>query len=297
MKKMIKIGIISIIAIIAIGVMFFSFFVGKSIKVGVETVGPRLTKAPVSLGSVNLSILSGSCELNRFVVGNPEGFYTPEAISMGQIKVDLDTSSIFSDIIVVEEVLIDGAEITFEGSLKGSNIKKIMDNIDSMSGDKKDGDKPAPKKDDSTEGGEKKIQINKLVFKNGKIHMSSQLLRGQSITIPLSDIERNDIGNSEESRKKIFEKLSRRKGKEVDYTASTVPEIVANLFRIIFEEVVSAVVESGRLGNLKKGIGGLGGSILNDDIKDNEDSVEKLKSTAKEKTFEAIDKLKGLFDE
>ena len=296
MKKMIKIGIISIVAIIAIVIVFFSFFVGKSIKVGVETVGPRLTKTPVSLGSVNLSILSGSGELNRFIVGNPEGFHTPEAISMGQIKLDIDTSSIFSDNIVVEEVLIDGAEITFEGSLRGSNIKKIMDNIDSMSGRKGDGDKPASKDDDSAEEGEKKIQINKLVFKNGKIHMSSQLLRGQSITIPLPDIERNDIGNREVSQRTIFDKLNKRRGKEVDYTASTVPEIVANMFRIIFEEVVSAVAESGKLGKLKKGVGGLGGSILNDNVKDSDDGVEKLKSTAKEKTSEAIDKLKGLFN-
>ena len=130
-----------ILIVIALVVIFFSL--NSIVKKGVETVGPRLTKVEMRLGSAKLSPLSGNGRLSKLFVGNPEGYKTPSAIQVGDIKVGLEIGSVLSDTLVVDKVDIQAPEITFEGSLSGNNLSKILDNIEAATG----GEKPAEKTD------------------------------------------------------------------------------------------------------------------------------------------------------
>ena len=64
-----------------------------------------------------------------------------------------------ADRIIIEEIYIDGAEVTYEAGLTGSNIGKIKKNIEEFAGPPKEGEEPKEK-----EGEGKKIQINRFVF-------------------------------------------------------------------------------------------------------------------------------------
>ncbi|MGR3177350.1 MAG: AsmA family protein [Candidatus Anammoxibacter sp.] len=299
MRKYIKIGGIAAAVLVLIAVVFISFFLDKTIKMAVETVGSGITKTQITLESVKLSIFSGSGELKGLVVGNPEGFNTPEAISMGHVKLDLSILSLFSDTIIIEEILVDGAEITYEASIKGSNFKTIMDNVESTVGGttEDEHEQDIPEKDDSPKSAAKKMQINKLVFKNGKIHVSSKMFKGKVVTIPLPSIELYDIGKKSESNSNIFDKLKNLKGKKLDKNEATVQEMIASLFKAIFDTVISAVAESDMLGGkeIRKRIDEISSTVTNKGAAIKEDAVGKLKLPTKEKAAEAIDKLKGLF--
>src|SRR5689334_10844509 len=131
MKKLIVRILLGVVAlgIIALVVVFFSL--NSIVKKGVETVGPQITKVDVKLDAANISPFGGSGQLTKFVVGNPEGYKTPSAIQVGDVKVAVKVGSVFSDTIVVDSINIQAPEITLEGTLTGNNLSKILDNLSS----------------------------------------------------------------------------------------------------------------------------------------------------------------------
>src|ERR1043165_6006064 len=89
MKKLvirIALGVV-ILVIVALVVVFFSL--NTIVKKGVETVGPKLTQVDMRLKAAELSPLSGNGRLTGLFVGNPQGYQTPSAIQVGDIKVGL----------------------------------------------------------------------------------------------------------------------------------------------------------------------------------------------------------------
>jgi hypothetical protein len=60
-----------------------------AIKKGVETFGPQIAKVPVKLDGVSLSLFSGSGAIKGLVVGNPEGYKTDHAMSVGMASVSV----------------------------------------------------------------------------------------------------------------------------------------------------------------------------------------------------------------
>ena len=186
MKKLVVRLVLGIVVLLVIAFAAMFFFLGSIVKKGVETVGPQLTKVEIRLGGANLSPLSGGGTLSDLFVGNPEGYKTPSAIKMGQIKVGLQLASLMSDTIVVNEVDIRAPEITFEGSLGGNNLSKIMANLDAVAG----GDKSAK----SQKKSERKFQVKDLVIRDGKINLSVTALGGKAMTVPLPEIHLTNIG-------------------------------------------------------------------------------------------------------
>ncbi len=192
MKKIIvRIAIVAAVLIVAgLAVVFFSL--NSIVKKGVETAGPMLTKVEVRLDSAKISPLSGSGELKGLFVGNPEGFKTPAAIQMGAIKVAVKPSSLLGQTIVVEELKIQAPEITFEGSLGGNNLSKILANLEAVTG----GDKPE-KTDKPATKSEKKFCVKDVLIEGGQIHLSITALGGKQATVPLPTVHLQNIGTPE----------------------------------------------------------------------------------------------------
>jgi hypothetical protein len=166
-------------------VLFLS--INSIVKKGFETVGPMLTKVEMKLGGAQISPLSGSGHLTDIFIGNPEGFKTESAIKVGEVKVVVRPASLLSDTIVVDEVTILGPEITFEGSLSGSNLGKILANLEAISGGAGAKDEPAAKS-------EKKFAIKQVRIEGGKIRLSVTGFAGNAVPVPLPPVVLNDLG-------------------------------------------------------------------------------------------------------
>jgi len=95
----------------------------------------------------------------------------------------------------VQSIKADGAEITFEGSLSGSNLSKIQENVDayvaSLLG-------PAGKEEKKPATPGKKLQVDELVISNAKINLSMTILGGKSATVPLPDIKLTGLGQGDQ---------------------------------------------------------------------------------------------------
>jgi len=192
MKKIIiriALGVV-ILVIVALVVVFFSL--NTIVKRGVETVGPKLTQVDMRLKAAELSPLSGNGRLTGLFVGNPQGYQTPSAIQVGDIKVGLQISSVMSDTLVVDQVNIQAPELTFEGSLAGNNLSKILANVEAASG----GDQTTKKEPSAGKSG-KKFYVKDLVVQGGKIHVSVSGLGGTSATLPLPELHLQNIGSKE----------------------------------------------------------------------------------------------------
>ena len=208
-KKIIRLVLILVVLLILV-VVAAAFFLGSIVKKGVETVGPKVTKVETKLDGANISLLSGKGELKGVFLGNPQGFNTPAAIKVGSVSLAINAKSILSDKILVYSINVNSPEITFEGSLGGNNLSKILDNIQASTAAPA-GPADGTKKGDS--GGGRKIQVDDFAITGGKINLSMTLLGDRTVTVPLPEIHLQNLGTDSsgitpaELAEKVFKEI------------------------------------------------------------------------------------------
>ncbi|HXJ56911.1 MAG TPA: hypothetical protein VNU68_09625 [Verrucomicrobiae bacterium] len=193
MKKI----LIIIAAVVLLGligvVLAVTLSLDSIVKKGVETVGPQITKTEMKLDGANISLFSGSGTLKGFLLGNPEGYKTPSAVTVGEVAVGVSPRSVFSDKVHVTHVRVKAPEITFEGTLgSANNLSKIMDNVNSVAGVAKGTDSKTPPAD---QGASKKLQVDDFLISDARVHVSMTMLGGKSLTVLLPEIHLANLGN------------------------------------------------------------------------------------------------------
>jgi hypothetical protein len=203
-KKLILSIILVIVIVVVIAIGGIILFLDSLVANGIRKFGTEATGTEVTLGSARISLTGGNVALNSLAIANPKGYQKPAAFGFGRFYVDVDLGTVTSDKIVIETIKIDGIKIDFEPNLTGSNLTDIKNNIMKyVKGSKKAAEqKPVEKKEEPTgETGEKKpekkVVIRKLLITNGEVSISSKTL-GQSVTVPLADIEMTDIGEDKD---------------------------------------------------------------------------------------------------
>lgn len=204
MIKKLALAFAIVVVAIAGAAYYFASNLDSLVKAVVERYGSEATQARVTLKAVELSPTSGTGRLQGLTVGNPKGFSTAEAISLGDIQVALDIATLQSNPIVIKEVLITQPAVTYEYAGSGSNLETIQKNVQAYAAKFGGGSQPAAGQ--GTAGGsgtagsktdaaaERKVIIERLVVRDGKIGISHAALQGRSLSSPLPIIELKDIG-------------------------------------------------------------------------------------------------------
>ncbi len=190
-KNLIKLVIIvAILLVAAIVILFLSL--NSVVKKGVETVGPQVTKVAITLDSVSISVLSGKGTIKGMVIGNPEGYKTESAIRMGEATLQLAPKSLLSDKIVVNKISVVAPEITFEGSLEGSNLTKLLANVEEFTAS-------LPSQGSGKgSGAGRKLQVDDFSITGAKVSLSMNLLGGKKMSVPLPTIHLENLGTGPE---------------------------------------------------------------------------------------------------
>lgn len=196
MKKVLIGGAVVLVLVVAV-LMLVMGNINSIVKKGVETVGPKVLKAPVTLDKVDISVLSGSGKLSGLTIGNPAGFQTEYAFQLGKVEVELDTGSVTTDTIHVKKILIDSPSIIFEGAFDKNNLGQLQKNAKASTASDKIG-APAEEQQ-AADGGGKKILIDYLAIQNGDASISMKLLTDQQLTVELPTIELKDIGKDKDT--------------------------------------------------------------------------------------------------
>jgi uncharacterized protein involved in outer membrane biogenesis len=190
LKKIILWAVIGLLVLVIAAAILVGLFLGRIVKYGVETVGPKLTQTTIKLDSVDLSLLTGSARVKGLVVGNPKGYKAPNAISVGSAVVSFKPMSVLSDKIILKYVNVEAPEITFEGNPLGqNNLKKILGNVNAAvaSLQAAAAAKEPPRAAGLAKPG-KKLEVDEFRITGARVRL------GTGITIPLQDIEFHDLG-------------------------------------------------------------------------------------------------------
>lgn len=191
-KKLILIVAGSLVALVLVAMVLVVMSLDRIVKTGVETVGPKLTKTTVTLDGVSIQPVLGSGEITGLEVGNPAGYQGEFAIKLGRAHLDLSPGSLLKDKVVIESMVVEGAEIILEGGLKDNNLTAIQKNVASFSGPADEA--PAPAGEPAESAAAKKLQVDHFKIEGVKVHLRLTMLAGQNLTITAPPVEMTGLG-------------------------------------------------------------------------------------------------------
>lgn len=221
-------------SVIVVLIVVLMLFLGQIIKAGVNTAGPKLAGVPVHLDKAIVNPLTGVVRIKGLVIGNPEGFNTPSAMELNDFKLNIKMSSLFSKAIVIQEILIDAPQITYEKSLKSSNLSTLQKNLAP-----KETATPTPEaapEPEKKKAAAKKVIIDDFQLNGAKVNLTITAMGGKKIPVPLPNIHMTDIGKD---------------------TGGTSPaQVISELFDSITKAVIQAASSAGDFaGDALKGAG------------------------------------------
>ncbi|MGZ5049206.1 MAG: hypothetical protein ACXWHB_10520 [Usitatibacter sp.] len=195
MKKA-AIVVLALVALVAIGVFWAYNSLDVIVKVALEHYAPRIAGVDVKVGAVSISPRDGRGSLKGIEIGNAPGFTAPHAARLGTIAVALDPATVRGPVVLVHEIAIDSASITYERGKGGTNLDAIQKNIaayvarSAEASPGGDGAAPSPIRH--------KFVIERIALRGITVTMTTAGLKGQGVSFEIPDIELRDVGKRQD---------------------------------------------------------------------------------------------------
>jgi hypothetical protein len=199
------------IVFLILSVYILSEFIGdKFIKGVVEKNISSTLDRKVEIGSLNISYLKGEAIVENIKLYNKD--FADELLNINNIHLKLNSLSIFSNVIEIDNVDIDGLNLNYYFKVKKA---KVIDNIRPLN--------KTLKKREGQPSNNKYFNINELNVKNIVVSVNSAELNINQ-QIPLTNLKFTNIGNTEKSNdyKKVLKDF-------MDQTIKTVKSKVLNV--------------------------------------------------------------------
>ena len=178
--------------------MYIPFVVSKA---GTFALGTKVELKKFS------SSLTGKVDIQGLSVANPEGYHNSKAFELERIYVDLSIPSLFSNKIIVREILVTGMKVDLESKITRTNLGDIQKNVERLL-PVKDKSNDTNTDDTKAEKSQKSAVIEKLNINNNSISFSNSAL-GLTVNIPLVPISMTDVGKGQSIAETLNEVLTR----------------------------------------------------------------------------------------
>jgi uncharacterized protein involved in outer membrane biogenesis len=185
---LIVLGVLAALGVAA--VIALQFFLGSAVTAGVNNFAPKLTQTSVVLQSASISPLTGTGTLTGLVIGNPKGWGETPLCTLGKVHLNVAPFSLLGDRVLINEIVVDAPEINYETKIIASNVADLLKNVESTLGGGKNAAPVATTKD----GKPIKVEVKKFRLTNARVRLG---VAGTGMTIPMPDIELNDLGTKE----------------------------------------------------------------------------------------------------
>ncbi len=183
MKK-ILISILVLTVVIAVGAYYLLGNLDNIVKAAIEKYGSEVTQTSVGVGGVKIGLSDGLGAISNLSVANPKGFSNKHLFKMDNTSVQLSLERTTTELIVIEQILLDGPSIVYELSKNGSNVDAVKKNVEAYTAGGSGSD----------ESSGPKLIIENLIIKNGEVEVSSDMVKGKTLSTPLPAIHLRDIG-------------------------------------------------------------------------------------------------------
>ena len=198
MKKILKFllkTILCLAAILVIAVLALPLWIGPVGKTVANSAVPGVVGTDFHLGILALNPYSGHVEVGDLQLNNPNGYPEKYAVTLGDLTVDLETLSLASDVIHVQNVVVKDVFVSYVsgGSDDVNNFKQIQYNV-AGGKEKYEAQKAEEEaKKDASKADESEAPSKKVIIDHLQISGVSIKLGPVPIRIPV-DITLNDIG-------------------------------------------------------------------------------------------------------
>ena len=174
-KIIMKFVVIPIVVLLLVLVVVFLVAGNTLIKKGIETAGSATLGVPVTVKSVNLSLLRGRVGIKGLVIKNPPGYANDTLLDLGEGVVNLNIGSLMSNTIKIELIKLDGTKMTMEQKGLTNNLKEILDKLP------KSEEQPKPKAEEKGKG--KNLNIARLEITNTNVKVKLLPIPGKSYAL------------------------------------------------------------------------------------------------------------------
>ena len=199
-KKIITWVVVSIVVILLVLIVGFYMFGAGMIKSVVEKAASSTLGVPVTVKSIDLSILGGKVSIKGLVVNNPPGYANPTLLELGEGVVNLDIHSLMSDTIKIQLIKLENTKLTIEQKGLTNNLNEILDKLPK-------GEKEAASKPEEKPG--KKLTVTKLEITNTNVNVKLLPVPGKSdnVSLNLDPIVMENLGGD---KKLVYPRLWRK---------------------------------------------------------------------------------------
>jgi uncharacterized protein involved in outer membrane biogenesis len=183
------------LAFIALGallvfVLFFSL--NSIIKNGVESFASKALGVEVRLDSARVSFLSGSGDLVGLRVSNPKGYPSRDALTVQRIHVSLNLASLFSQVIVIQEIAVEDPVVHFSTGRDGSNINRLLENARSSAGAAEK--RALEQKKEKSAGKPRQVVVDELRITGGRVSLGLAQVGARTPDISIDPIVMRNLG-------------------------------------------------------------------------------------------------------
>ena len=181
--------VVSIVIIISVLIYLLVEFVADGIvKRSLENNLSKTLGTGVKVQSLEIKYLSGAAEIEQLEIQNKN--LPGDLLIIDKVFAKLNTSSIFSDKIEIDQITLDGINLNYFFTL--NNNLKIQDNVEPLK-------ETLSKGNNSGSSSSKEFTIKKLDIKNAKISANSEKLNINQ-QISLKDMSFENVGNTKDSK-------------------------------------------------------------------------------------------------
>jgi len=188
MKKVALGAFLVLLITIGFGVYYLLSNLDGIVKTAIETYGSEATQTAVKVNQVKIELADGSGAIHGLTIGNPQGFESAQAFSLGEISTQIDLKSLSAEATVIEHITVRAPEVFFELNAAGkNNLDQLKQNLAAKaSGSAKTS---APKES----GTAQRLIIRKLLFEGGNIH-ARVIPLDKTYELQLAKIQMQNLG-------------------------------------------------------------------------------------------------------
>jgi len=179
--KALRVILLAILILIVLTVVAVNLFADYAVRVGIETAATKTLNVGVSVSNVDLSIMGGKLALQNLLINNPPGYQHDKLLQLKNAEIEIDVKSLFSDVVNIREIKLDGVNVVLEQ--RGISSNNLQDVITAI-------------RNGSKEGEGKKLRVDNLEISNITVQMKLPSVPAQddTITLELSTIRMTNLG-------------------------------------------------------------------------------------------------------
>jgi hypothetical protein len=188
---------LAVVAVVAVAsLLWLGGNLDALVRKGVERYGPRITGTPVRLAGAEVRLREGRATLRELRIANPESFSDADAISLGEITLDIDPGSLTSEPIRIETIRVAGPSLLLEITEGGGiNLRELKGNVDAYAPTSRDGS-GAPAGETESDP-PPRLVVEELTVEGGRLALDATAVGGERSERELGSFTLRDLGGTE----------------------------------------------------------------------------------------------------